>query len=135
MESDKPSHQSHIALIMILLSSFMAGSGQLLWKLAINRANGYIDIFSQPWLYLGIFLYILATGFMVTAFKSGDFSVLFPILATSFIWVTLLASYFFESENMTITRGFGIALIFFGCSLLGWQQKRNVHYHKNQKSV
>jgi undecaprenyl phosphate-alpha-L-ara4N flippase subunit ArnE len=50
---------------------------------------------------------------MITAFKGGDVSVLYPIVATSYIWVSLLSMYFFN-ENLNLFRWVGISVILTG---------------------
>ena len=107
------------ALILILLSSILAGTGQILWKMASP------DISLNPISLLNIFLilggisYIVATGLMVLAFREGELSVLHPILAISYVWVAILSSLIFVSETLTIKKIVSILIISIGVSLVG----------------
>ena len=58
-------------------------------------------------------LAILGAFIMITAFKGGEVSVLYPIIATSYIWVSLMSAYFFK-ENLNLFRWIGIFVIISG---------------------
>jgi len=107
------------AIILIIISSLCAGIGQLMWKKVSLSLN--LQSLAIPYapLAIGISLYILATVFMVLAFKDGELSLLHPFLATSFIWVTLVSPVFFSSESITPFKLLGSFLIFSGVSLIG----------------
>lgn len=128
-------HQSHLGLLFIIISSLLAGSGQIIWKITILQAGGdYFALFLKPIFFLGIVIYSFATLFMILAFKKGDLSVLFPVLATSYIWVNLFAWKLFENEEITLSRAIGIGFVFVGCSLLGLQQNVNTRRYKRSQS-
>lgn len=124
--------QSNQSLVQISCSALLAGSGQICWKMATIASMSYLEIFLSPWFYFGIGLYVIATVLMILAFKQGDLSVLFAILATSLIWVNLFSIYYFESETLNNFRMMGIVLIFIGCCMLGLQHGRNVSLYKKK---
>lgn len=61
----------------------------------------------------GFILYgVSAVGFII-ALKHGRLSLLYPVIATSYVWVTLLSSWVL-GEKITSQHWIGIALILSG---------------------
>ena len=60
---------------------------------------------------------------MLSAFKYGELTVLFPIIATSYVWVSLLSSWLFP-DTMNVWKWMGVTLILFSVSLLGLASKK-----------
>ena len=59
---------------------------------------------------------------MVISFRGGEVSVLYPIIATSYIWVSFL-SIFFLNEIMNIFKWLGVAFIIAGIVSIGYGSK------------
>ena len=78
---------------------------------------------------IGLVIYGIAAALMITAFKGGEVSVLYPIIATSYIWVSLLSSYFFN-ETINLFRWMGILIIISGIIFisLGSKEKETIKY-------
>ncbi len=103
------------ALISIVLFCALLGAlGQLMFKLSSKTIS------LSPWSWLtnwkllvGLFLYGTATVLFVYALKFGNLSILYPIIATSYVWVALLARFFLH-EPFPLSKWFGIALIVSG---------------------
>lgn len=107
------------AIGLIILASFFAGTGQLLWKkVSMDLTYSFLFLFN-PFLIMGVFVYFLSTILMVLAFKNGELSVLHPFLAISFIWVILVSPIIFPSETLGTTKIIGAILVFLGVSLIG----------------
>ena len=97
----------------------LAGSlGQLLFKTGSSSVGISLSSWLTNWRVLaGFFLYgISAVGF-IAALKHGKLSLLYPVIATSYIWVTLL-SVWFLGEKINIYHWFGIALILSGVAII-----------------
>jgi drug/metabolite transporter (DMT)-like permease len=75
-------------------------------------------LFTNWQLAIGCFLYGLAAVIFIVALKGGELSVLYPIIATSYIWVSLLSGYYFN-ETITLLKWLGILSIVVGVSLIG----------------
>jgi len=60
----------------------------------------------------------LGAVLMITAFKGGEVSVLYPIVATSYIWVSLMSAYFF-GDSLTLLRWAGVFVIITGIVFIG----------------
>src|SRR3989338_9450492 len=112
------------ALALVLLCTLFTSTGQLFLKAGVMKVTGFWTIFNWG-LMLGIFLYATAAGLLIIALKFGELSVLYPAIATSFIWVNLL-SMIFLNETIPFFRWIGIALIIFGVSLIGFGSKTMV---------
>ncbi|MBV9760997.1 MAG: hypothetical protein JO340_10580 [Acidobacteriaceae bacterium] len=77
-----------------------------------------IGIITNFRLLCGYVLYGVMTFLMALALKGRELSRLFPIIALTYVWVTIL-SLFLLNEHMNFFRGIGIAFIVCGVSVLG----------------
>ncbi|MBV9301152.1 MAG: hypothetical protein JOY62_11995 [Acidobacteriaceae bacterium] len=80
-----------------------------------------LGIASNVKLLFGYCLYGVNTGLMALALKGRELSRLYPIIALTYVWVTLL-SLVVLSEHMNFFRAIGIAFIVGGVSILGLKQ-------------
>ena len=51
--------------------------------------------------------------------KHGELSVLYPIYAMNFIWVSIMSPYFFETDSMNEVKWVGVLAIVAGVALIG----------------
>lgn len=80
---------------------------------------GYcLGIITNSRLFCGYVLYGVMTFLMALALKGRELSRLFPIIALTYVWVTVL-SLFLLGEHMNFFRAIGIAFIVCGVSVLG----------------
>lgn len=84
-------------------------------RLFFDFCSGIITNFH---LFCGYALYGVMTFLMALALKGRELSRLFPIIALTYVWVTLL-SLFLLGEHMNFFRAIGIAFIVCGVSVLG----------------
>ena len=70
-------------------------------------------LITNYFLIIGMILYAIGGTLMIISFRGGDVSVLYPIVATSYIWVSFL-SIFFLNETMNTFKWLGIFIIFSG---------------------
>ncbi|MBW3014182.1 EamA family transporter [Candidatus Woesearchaeota archaeon] len=108
------------AIIIALVCAFVASFAQLLFK------KGSEDMTIKLWqllksknLVIGVIIYIIVTLFGLVAYHYGDLSVIYPLIATSFIWVALLSKKYLN-ENINIWKWLGIASIIIGIALIGF---------------
>jgi len=65
--------------------------------------------------------YVVQSGnalLLILALRDGELSMLYPIIALTYVWVNLLSMYFFH-DQMNLLKGVGIALVIGGVALLG----------------
>ncbi|MBU0457446.1 MAG: EamA family transporter [Nanoarchaeota archaeon] len=83
-----------------------------------NKLNfNLISIITNWQIFTGLLLYGLGAILMIIAFRGGELTVLFPIITSSYVWVTIGSSYFFE-EIITSSRWIGIFLIIIGILII-----------------
>jgi len=66
----------------------------------------------------GYALYGINTLMLVVALKDGELSMLYPIIALTYVWVTLL-SYVVLDEKANVFKNVGIGTIVVGVAVLG----------------
>lgn len=112
------------AIILVLLTTMVVSAAQLLWKLGSLRfTQDPMSYLANPPLLLGIFLYIIGAAMLILAFRGGELTVLYPIFATSYIWVSIL-SMIYLGEAMNAIKWFGVFFIFSGVSMIGYGSKK-----------
>jgi drug/metabolite transporter (DMT)-like permease len=113
------------AVGLIFLCTTLTSSAQIFYK--FGAAKLPLIFFNWP-LLTGLTLYGIGAIIFVIALKGGDVSVLFPIIATSYVWVSLLSNYFFN-EPLNIFKWVGIFLIMVGISVIGFgSREKKVKY-------
>ncbi len=97
------------AIQFIVLCTIFTSIGQLFLK---KGAVEFVSVFSfSVWpLVVGLATYGIGMGFMLLAFQRGELSVLYPFLASSYIWVSLLSPLFFN-DSMNIVKWIGITVV------------------------
>ncbi|MCK5107112.1 MAG: EamA family transporter [Nanoarchaeota archaeon] len=110
-----------IKISLILLVAFCAllgAAGQVFFKLASKDLSFQIMSLLTNWkLFLGLFLYGVATILFIYALKQGNLSVLYPIIATSYIWVSIF-SVKFLGETFAPFKWVGILLIILAIGII-----------------
>ena len=69
-------------------------------------------------MFTGYALYGLSAILMVAALKYGELSILYPIIAMTYVWVTIL-SVMIYSESVNLLKFVGLASIVCGVAVLG----------------
>jgi drug/metabolite transporter (DMT)-like permease len=77
-----------------------------------------VKVFTDWQLFSGYALYGINTLLLMLALRDGELSKLYPIIALTYVWVTLLSAYFFH-EPLTFWKLTGIAVIVAGVTVLG----------------
>lgn len=101
-------------IILMLLSSLMTCTGQLVWKLSANQ-QGKLHILL---LLVGFGMYGLGALLMIVAFRFGDISILHPMLSFGFI-VSLFYGAIILKEQIKLNNILGVMIIIAGMVCLG----------------
>lgn len=80
--------------------------------------KNFFEIIYNHYLMFGIFFYAIGTFIFIPALKYGELSVLYPFVATVYIWIVLL-SIKFLNEKMNKWKYLGILFIIMGVVLIG----------------
>jgi len=111
------------AIILMIFCTALTSFAQVFYKKGASLLEfNIISIITNYFIIIGLILYILGAVIMVYAFKKGEVTVLYPIVALSYIWVSLLSVYFF-SEIMNTYKWIGITAIIIGISFIGFGDK------------
>lgn len=105
------------AILLVLVSTVFTSIGQIFLKSGVTSAGNLYSILNYS-LILGLVLYAFALILMLLAFKKGELSILYPILALSYIWVALLSN-FLLNESLGLAKIAGVISIFIGVTLIG----------------
>jgi uncharacterized membrane protein len=125
--------------ILVVLGACVLGSfGPILIKLGVNKhkahplpavpaggIRGLVNLafaMATNWFIIaGIAVYGVSSILFIPALRGGDLSVLYPLVASSYIWVSIW-SVLFLKERMTALKIIGIILILAGISFIGYAQ-------------
>ena len=106
--------------IAIVLTGCVIGAfGALLLKMGSEKLSFSLkSIIYNKSLLLGVFAYGIATVIFIPALKYGELSVLYPLVATTYAWVTLFSKWFLK-EEMNSWKWLGIVIILIGVGFIG----------------
>jgi undecaprenyl phosphate-alpha-L-ara4N flippase subunit ArnE len=107
------------AIAIVIVTTIFTSLGQVLWKMGSeNLTFDVFALFTNYPLIFGWVCYGLGALLLVYAMKYGELTVLYPIIALSFIWVGFMSSIWL-GEVMSVKKWLAIILILGGVSILG----------------
>ena len=115
-------------MLIVVGCTLMGAFAQVLIKLgASHLAHASLwatfwSIFTVPTLFFGYCLYGIFAVLMVYALRHGELSILYPVIALTFVWVSILSAIVFH-EPMNPMKIGGIAVIVAGVAVLGLGNK------------
>ena len=111
------------SIVLMIICTIFTSTAQILYKIGANKLTfDFISIITNWPLILGITLYGLGAILVVIALRGGEVTVLYPIITTSYVWVTLASGYFF-GEIVNKFRWLGITLIIIGIIMMTFGEK------------
>lgn len=114
------------SILMVLFTTLLTSSAQILWKIGSKTLEFNLSsILTNYHIIGGIAIYIVAGTLLILSFRYGEVSVLYPVIAMSYIWVSLL-SVKFLGETVNGLKGIGIISIIMGIVLIGYGSKDSV---------
>ncbi len=110
---------------LMFFITFLTSTAQIFWKFGSEKLSFDLLALITNWqIIAGILIYAVAGTLMIISFRGGDVSVLYPIVATSYIWVSILSIYFLN-EAMNIFKWLGVFIIFSGIALIGYGSRES----------
>ena len=107
------------SIIIVLFACAMGSFAPILIKKgSAKKLRSITSLMSNYHLQGGLALYALGTIMFIPALKGGDLSVLYPLVATTYIWVSFW-SIKFLGEKMNTYKWIGISLILIGVIFIG----------------
>src|SRR3989339_1885389 len=111
------------AALLVLFTTLLTSSAQILWKKgSATLTFNILGVLANNYIMGGILLYVVGGILIIISFRGGEVSVLYPIIATSYIWVSLL-SVRFLGEVMNPFKWIGVAAIIAGIACIGYGSK------------
>ena len=107
------------SVALVFACTILGAAAQILMKVGMSHfAPNPIAIVTNIPLMSGYVLYGINTLMLVLALREGELSMLYPIIALTYVWVTLL-SYSLLHEPPNIYKNIGITVIVIGVAVLG----------------
>lgn len=111
-----------------IFTTLLITSGQVLWKIGLQRAGGFylpehslianlFRVLFNGWVFAGFVVYAIATGFFMWLLSKYDISLVIPISSVSFIFSLIAGSLIFH-EHINPLRLVGVFLIMLGVFLV-----------------
>jgi drug/metabolite transporter (DMT)-like permease len=108
------------AALLMLFTTFLTSSAQIFYKLGSSHLSlNPFELIANYYLIGGLLLYAVGGILMILSFRGGEVSVLYPIIATSYVWVSFL-SIFFLGEMMGLFKWIGVITIIAGIAFIGY---------------
>ena len=117
-------HKRRRSVFIVVACTLIGAMAQVLIKLGAARLehtdliSTAIGIFTIPTLFAGYCLYGVFTVLLVFALRHAELSILYPVIALSYVWVTLASVLVFH-ETMNLPKVCGLAIIVLGVAVLG----------------
>ena len=117
-------HKRRQAALIVACCTLLIAVAQILIKIGANRLShaGFLEttigIFTIPPLFAGYCLYGVFTVLFVYALRNGELSILYPLIALSYVWVTITGVVAFH-EMINPLRVTGLVVIVAGVAVLG----------------
>jgi drug/metabolite transporter (DMT)-like permease len=123
-ESIHPSSSPRRSLVLVFLCTVLGAAAQILMKMGMAHFTPTVGgILTNVPLILGYTLYGVNTLMLVLALRHGELSLLYPIIALTYVWVTLL-SYGILHEQPNWYKNIGIAVIVLGVAVQGMGRRK-----------
>lgn len=112
------------AMGVVLFCTLLTSTAQIFYKFAAEKLSfNVLSIITNVNLLMGMLLYAVGGILIILSFRGGEVSVLYPIIATSYVWVSFLSIYFLN-ESMNLYKWLGVFTIVAGIVLIGYGSKK-----------
>src|SRR3989338_6304809 len=113
------------AALLVLFTTLLTSSAQILWKKgSADLTFNIVSILTNYYFMGGVLIYLVAGALLIISFRGGEVSVLYPIIATSYVWVSFLIVKFL-GELMNSFKWAGVISIIGGIALIGYGSKEH----------
>jgi multidrug transporter EmrE-like cation transporter len=112
-------------VLLVFCCTILGAAAQILMKMGANQMThpagahgGLVGILTNIPLLTGYALYGMSTLLLVLALKDGELSLLYPVIALTYVWVTVLSFAIFH-DAVNAFRLIGITIIVAGVAIIG----------------
>jgi drug/metabolite transporter (DMT)-like permease len=121
------------AIGLVIICTLFTSTAQIMLKFAADSlVFEPLLLLTNWWLWGGVIGYGLGALLLLFALKGGEVVTLYPILTTSYVWVTLSSGYFFN-EIIGMGRWIGVTLIVTGIIFVAYQKKEIIEKELDEK--
>jgi uncharacterized membrane protein len=107
------------SVLLVFACTILGSAAQILMKVGMSHfVPNPVAIATNIPLVAGYALYGINTLMLVLALREGELSMLYPIIALTYVWVTLL-SYALLPEKPNMYKNIGITAIVAGVAVMG----------------
>ena len=124
-----PAKAKKLATVLVCTCTVLGAAAQLLMKAGAQQQTHdsamhmLLAIFRTPTLFIGFSLYGLSAALLVVALKYGELSILYPVIALTYVWVTGL-SVLVYNESINPMKLLGLTAVVIGVAILGRSGKK-----------
>jgi multidrug transporter EmrE-like cation transporter len=106
--------------LLVFCCTFLGAAAQALMKSGANQLAhpSLLGLVTNLPLMAGYTLYGVSTLLLVLALRDGELSLLYPIIALTYVWVTALSFVIFR-DHVSVFKLIGVAAIVAGVAVLG----------------
>ncbi|MBI2688396.1 MAG: EamA family transporter [Acidobacteria bacterium] len=106
------------SILLVLFASFVGSFGAIFLKAGADRLERTVKGVLTNWrLPAGIMIYLTSFGMYTVAVKSGELTILYPMVSLGYLW-TLIWSRLVFKEPLTRNKFIGVGMILFGVLVL-----------------
>ena len=107
-------------MALVFCCTLLGAAAQMLMKIGLSHPvePGLIGYVTSLPLLGGYCLYGLNTVLLIFALRDGELSILYPIIALTYVWVTILSVVFFH-ETLNFFKLAGVAVVVAGVAVMG----------------
>ncbi len=122
--SDPDAASRRKSIILVLACTVLGTLAQILMKTGMEHFRPEpMALLTNFALIAGYALYGINTVMLVLALREGELSVLYPIIALTYVWVTLV-SYVHLHEEPNVYKNVGVTAIILGVIVIGRAGKK-----------
>lgn len=114
------------SILLVLLCTVIGAAAQILMRWGadfITGETGVVGLLTNWPLIAGYACLGLNTLLLIVALRDGQLSVLYPIIALTYVWVTILSPMLFP-DTINVYKVIGVGFIVGGVSLIGVGSRR-----------
>ena len=114
------------SIAIVILTTFLTSSAQIFLKIGVKSSeSNFISLATNYHIIFGFLLYAIGGSLAIYVFRHGEVTVIYPLFATSYVWVAFSSKYFL-GEELNLFKWIGILIIVAGVALLGFAGEKNV---------
>ncbi len=111
----------YLVILLTLIAAVFTSFSQLLFKKGLSkRLDSIKDVIltiANRYIFIGLCGYVVSFLLYLYALSGSQLSVVFPIFASSFIFVTIISAVTLK-ERISAVRALGIIMIFIGITIV-----------------